>query len=160
MAQVRHRLAADEREQARFIVHSLKGVSGTLGAVAVAHAAAALETALGAGANTTVCEPLIASVEAAYAAVSGAILERLPALPAQPAATPPDAADLKDLVQRLDALLTVGDIAAAHLFRASEGALRAALGEAAAPLAQQIESFDYDQARETLHAIAWPPTAQ
>ncbi|WP_295456577.1 PAS domain S-box protein [uncultured Thiodictyon sp.] len=156
MVELRRRLAADEREQARFIVHNLKGVSGTLGAAAVAHAAAALETALRAGANASVCEPLMATLEAAYTAVSGAILERLPGLPVEPSAKHPAAADLKDLVRRLEALLAVGDIAAAHLFRESEGALRAALGDAATPLARQIESFDYDQARQTLHAIAWP----
>ena len=156
MAEVRRRLAADEREQARFIVHTLRGVSGTLGVVAVQNAAATLERALRTGADAAACEPLMAVVEAAYATVAEVILARLPQEEVEPPAETLEPAGLNDLVQRLMALLAVGDIAAGHLFRESAGALRPVLGEDLVHLTRQIDAFDYDQARDTLSAIRWP----
>jgi len=156
MAELRRRLVAGERDQARFIVHTLRGVSGTLGAAAVQHAAAALETALRTGADTAACEPLIAAVQRAYTAVASDILAQLPQDECAPSAAPPDGAGLRDLVQRLDDLLAVGDIAAGHFFRESVGALRMVLGEDLGRLTRQIDAFDYDRARAILSAIRWP----
>jgi hypothetical protein len=149
-------LVAGERDQARFIAHTLRGVSGTLGAAAVQHAAAALETALRTGADAAACEPLIAAVEGAYTVVAGDILAQLPQDECAAAAAAPDGAALRDLVQRLDALLAVGDIAAGQLFRESAGALRVVLGEDLGRLTRQLDAFDYDRARATLSAIRWP----
>jgi len=159
MAELRSRLAAGERAQARFIVHTLRGVAGTLGAAGVQQAAAALESALRADADAAACEPLIAAVAQAHAEVAHVILARLPqdADRPDPPARAPDPADLKDLVQRLRALLAVGDIAAGYLFRESTEALRAGLGEDLVQLLKRwIEAFDYDQACDTLSAIQWP----
>jgi CheY-like chemotaxis protein len=156
MTAVRQLLAADERDQARLIVHSLKGASATLGADLVKTRAAELETALRTGWTPSACDPLIAAVETDYQALARAILDQVPA---SAAATPPTALDppaLRALIERLTDLLSVGDIAANHLMCDSAAELRATLGEPAETLARQINAFDYDQALMTLSALPRP----
>ena len=150
MARLRECLAAGHRREAQRLAHSLKGSSATLGAVAVQACAAELEAAIKAGRSPDECESLIAAVESSFSALARAILARPPeAAPAAPGGIA-DPAGPNDVLERLEALLALGDIAARTVFQEHETLLRGALGDVADRFAEQIETFAYEQALETL----------
>jgi two-component system sensor histidine kinase/response regulator len=66
---LRQCLADANREEARRIAHSLKGVSATLGAVAIHQASIALEEAIKAGQPLALIEPLIDDTAKVYASL-------------------------------------------------------------------------------------------
>ncbi len=145
-------LAADELDLARALTHRLKGAAGTLGALGVQTAAAALDAALRqhepAAAVQGLCEKLRADSDALFAALGG-----LPRLQASGEGTLPDVAQASVVLVELEPLIASDDTAAGELFDAHRALLLATLGPVAATLGQQLQTFDYPAALQTLRAV-------
>jgi two-component system sensor histidine kinase/response regulator len=156
MASLRASHAAGKTEDARRFAHSLKGASGTLGAVGVQAMAAELEAAIRSGKPATEIEQLSTQLEAAQ---SKLVVDLRAALP-QPAsvqasaAAPSDAASeatTSASIAHLEQLLRSDDMGAGDAMRAAlPGLVRRLSPEAVARLGHQVESYDFEAALETL----------
>jgi len=149
---IRASLSAGDRKTAERVAHTAKGVSGNIGADAVAAAAAQLERAIPAGTDTA---PLIERLEAAL----GALLSRLraalgEAAPAPVASGPVDPARLKPVLERLAAALAASDGQSLDLLSSGDAILRPALGPEYAALEKMINTFDFDAALQILKSSA------
>ena len=151
---VRAHLAEGKREAAERAAHTLKGVAGTLGAGALQKKAAGLEAAIKEGKTEDEIEAHLETVQAALLSLISAILRALPPEEAtevtQPAEVDWDQA--RDLVIRLEALLTEHNAGAIDFFEQSAFILRAALGQAAASVEDPLTSWDLLGALEALRA--------
>jgi signal transduction histidine kinase/DNA-binding response OmpR family regulator/HPt (histidine-containing phosphotransfer) domain-containing protein len=157
MIRLREQLAAGDWTEARRIAHSLKGVSGTLGAVRVQTCAAALEKAIRDEPLSPELEPLIDAVAAAYVTLADAIMQALPDQPKEAAPPAVDWARIRSAATHLAALLADDDLRASEFFHTVAPLLRASFGETAVRLEQNIEAFEYDQALNILRtALAEP----
>ena len=156
---VLERLEAGDREGARLQVHSLKGAAGSVGAVRVQQAAAALEASL--KAETPIDElrdPAVQLMHLLNQLVS-ALRERLPDASASspaPRAVEPHAIGGSD-IELLDALqgrLEAADFRSAALWREARARLRVLIAsdEVATAIEQAIEAHEHDRALELLQA--------
>ncbi|ABK45895.1 multi-sensor hybrid histidine kinase [Magnetococcus marinus MC-1] len=143
-------LQQGEREDAVRQIHTLKGVSGTLGARDLFEAAKALEANLKAH-DTPVDEALLATTEQALQQVLGGL-----AFTAQ-VSSPADGVQAEPLAQRLSALrrlLEEDDVASARLV---EPLLPMLAGSPLAPLAKQlseaVSGYDFEAALLALQAL-------
>ena len=151
MTRLRARLAANEREEARRIAHTLKGASGNLGATAVQRMAAELEAALKQGGDAAQTEALATAAEAELRTLTAAILAALPEeTPAAPVEV--DWATVRRVVDELEPLLATSSMQANDLFEENAALLEAALGPLGASLALRIRGFLYPEALETIRA--------
>jgi len=139
-------LAAGDRDSATRLVHTIKGLAGTLGLGALAREAQALEAALAQGGGGS---PDTAGFAAALAQGCGAIAEALPS-PDTPA--PAVAPAPSKLLDHLEALLAADDADAAELHRQQAAAIAAAVPAAAAAIGKAIRSFDFPAALSALRA--------
>ncbi|MCF8179179.1 MAG: response regulator [Sulfuritalea sp.] len=151
-------IAADETEAPRQRLHALKGVAGTLGATGIQHATLALEQALRDAAPATSLPALVDKLQTELDALCE-LLARLP----EPAgetksgpATVADPARVQTLLKELKPLLASYSTRASALFDTNQPVLLATLGVDAIKLEQQIASFDYPAALETLEALSRP----
>ncbi|MBX3649957.1 MAG: response regulator [Burkholderiales bacterium] len=143
--EIRKALSVGDRITAERVAHTVKGVSGNIGAVAVQEAAARLEAAVRAGNGT---EAQIMQLDEALAAAIGAIQDALgPGAVAEPAIATIDAADALPVLARLAGLLDAADGAAGDYCAENTGLIRAALGEnAAVAVERAVNDFDFDVA--------------
>jgi len=137
------------------LVHTLKGVAGTLGLMRLQEAVKALEETLRShggerdGEETT---HLVESVSAAQRHLHEA-LARLTVQAEPGRSIEVDPAETRGILDRLRALLATDDTAVNALFLESEALLRSTFGPAVAPLGEQIEAFDYPAALKTLESL-------
>jgi PAS domain S-box-containing protein len=156
IAMLRRSLDAGDVAEAQRIAHSLKGASGSLGAVRVQTLAANLEAALRERRDRDEIERWSAVLENELDAIVTAIL----ALPDRPETSPPSEPsalpawpEIKRIVDRLDALLAQDDLEANAVFRESAPLLKKALGEKAYELERLIEGFEYERALALLRTL-------
>ncbi len=153
-ARIRDALARGDDEDARRLVHSLKGVAASLGALDLPAAAAALEPAL-AQPDSELARDALLRMEDSLQRLTGSLrawlTARALATPAM-AAAPPDPAHVASVLERLRALLADDDMQAARLFTDEREGLRAALGARFDALREAIGAFDFDVALRTLDA--------
>ncbi|MCK9381777.1 MAG: PAS domain S-box protein [Sulfuritalea sp.] len=149
ISQLSQQLAANKREEARRIAHTLKGASGNLGATTVQRMAAELEAALKQGGDAARIEPLAAAAEAELQTLATAILA---ALPEETAAAPVevDWAVVRRVLDELEPLLAASSVRANDLFEENAALLKAALGPLGAKLALRIVGFLYPEALEII----------
>lgn len=162
MVELRNQLAAGEWDEARRIAHSLKGVSGTLGATDVHITAAALEQAIHEQRREAELEQLIIAVTVKYEALAVALETYLPEVEQAPAQSLSsiDQSQLEQVVKQLDQLLTEDDLCANDVFKNHKQLLRSAIGEQQTErLAQYILVFEYDLALHLLRS-AFPTGAR
>ncbi len=152
MAELRAGLANGDRATARRLAHTLKGVSGTLGATGVQALAAALETALRDGAPSADLEPSIAALETALTVLVDGIRRHLARL-APPAESAPDGDRLRAVLSELRELCAENNTRATQVARAHADLLHHRLGPAAAELERRIDDFDFETALQTLDAL-------
>jgi two-component system sensor histidine kinase/response regulator len=139
--------------EARRAVHTLKGNAATVGAQALANAAAALEARLTrpeeALAQAADLQQDLARLGLTCQTFIAELTKALPAPTALPD-VPVDWPAARELVTRLLALLSDDDADAVELFQAHEALLKAALGPHHTPLALAMHGYDLDQALQVL----------
>jgi two-component system sensor histidine kinase/response regulator len=140
---------AGRKEEARRIAHSLKGASGTLGAVVVRSLAAELEAAIHDGASDADVLSLSIHVEQALAQLVFALRVALPeAESAAPVGEVPC-----ESITRLEHLLREDDMGAGNALREARPCLARYLSsETLARLNHQVEAYEFQDALETLRA--------
>jgi PAS domain S-box-containing protein len=145
-------LAAGDRAQAERIAHTVKGVAGNIGLIALQAKAAALEKAVASGQGV---KSAASAFEAGLARSVAALADALGAPP--PAAAPADtpAVDAAARASRLAALLAGGDGQATDYLHAHAGALRALFdGGDYAAFERLVQDFDFEAALASLRRAA------
>ena len=150
---LREDLDAGLADAARQRAHALKGAAGSLGAIALQAAAAAIERALGDGMGPPQALPTL--LEALQAEQNGleAMLARLPTEAGAGGETAAAPGRARKVLAELETLLKHDDTAASDLFAAQRPLLLATLGTEAIQLGRQIADFDYPAALKTLRAM-------
>jgi two-component system, sensor histidine kinase and response regulator len=174
VAQVGAALAQGDAPLAERLAHSLKGVSGNLGATAVQHVAGALEKCIRERAGqqaidaarlalAAVLDPLVAQLKVRISPSGG---DGAPALAPQPqatpqAATPVQLAAARDAAAKLAALLHDSDPDAGTFLEANRSALEPLFANGGWPrFAKLVSDYAFDDARALLESAcaATPPT--
>jgi len=145
-------LDADDQETARRIAHSLKGSAGTLGAEAIQQDAATLERGLIDGLQRTQLDMLLATLGARMDPLITQLLRQLP--PSTVLSAPPavelDRDALDEIFKRLRWLLIQGEFSAGQIIEEHHAMLHAALADDYPPIAEAMQEFDFNLARELL----------
>ncbi|MBF0462115.1 MAG: response regulator [Magnetococcales bacterium] len=159
MDRVRRALAQGEREEARRMLHTFKGVAASLGAGELSLAAQELETVLQAG-RLAEEEPALQQVEALWRTVlAGLAVLDIPRPgvegDALAAVVAVDRAALQPLLQELSRRLEAG-LASAEEKLAEITLLLAGSGQEAAlnPVREQIENYEFDEAVRCVSTLA------
>ncbi|MBK1719510.1 response regulator [Thiocystis violacea] len=157
-------LETGERASIRALAHGLKGVSATLGASAVAEAAASLDGAIRADPNLAAerIRELIAAIDQALAPLAR-VLEPLtsqppPALDAATAPAP-DPRRLGQVLDALTALLRENNTRAIGLMQAEKPLLQVSLGARFEQVEQLAIGFEFEEALELIKQIQHRPAA-
>ncbi|MGH8672956.1 MAG: ATP-binding protein, partial [Burkholderiales bacterium] len=147
---IRAALDADDRAAAERIAHTVKGVSGNIGADAVHDAADLLEQAIKAGNES---ERAIAAFESALGAMVARIQDALSEREDDATPVPADRADRATIaaaLTRLAALLRANDGEALDVLLSEQAALRIALGRDFTALERAVNAFDFESALDWL----------
>lgn len=150
MTLLRERLAAGDREEARRLAHTLKGIAGNLGAFATQRLAAELDAAIKEGRQMAELEPLTEATDQELQRLSAAIQATLPAEATQDYAGEVDWPTVRRVVNELTEQLAASSMDANSLFDRHAALLKAALGPLGEELAQRIGDYLYPEALETL----------
>jgi PAS domain S-box-containing protein len=145
---VRGALASGDRENARIVAHSLKGVAGNIGAGDLRQGAARLEAAIKEGQLESQLEPTLGAVEQQLQALLQGLAKALPKPEQSPAEI--DWPLLRQLLNELEELLRMADLEAYRRGTEQAGKLRAALGPVGDRLVGEIEAFAFPEALETI----------
>ncbi|MFA5824768.1 MAG: response regulator [Gallionellaceae bacterium] len=148
--QLRERMVQGNRDEARRLAHTLKGSSGNLGATGMQRLAAELETAIKNGRDATEIEQLAGTAETGLQRLIAGILTALPEEATAPYAGELDWAAVRQILAKLEPMLTASSVQANQVFETHAAQLKAALGPLGEELQQQIERFLYPEALETL----------
>jgi PAS domain S-box-containing protein len=148
IGKVRGALATGDRENARIVAHSLKGVAGNIGAGKLRQCAAQLEAAIKEGQPEDQLEPALGDVEQHLLALLEGLAEALPK--SEQSATDIDWPLLRQLLSELEELLRMADLEAYRRGTEHAGKLRAALGPVGDRLVGEIEAFAFPEALETI----------
>ena len=146
---IRDDQAAGKTDAARQRAHGLKGAAGSLGAVRIQAAVAAVEVALRGATSDASLPELLDALQKEQEALDQ-VLARLP----------PEASEARGerefdpgraltVLDELEQLLARDDTAAGELFSANQSLLMAIPGATARTLGRQVASFDYPAARLT-----------
>ena len=156
LVQLRRQLLGGDLESAGRIAHSLKGVSGNIGAVTVADLAAALEKVGKGNATTEESMVLLLELEQQFVLLRQAILQYLPheAEPAAPVTAEPLSPSLREELQQLKLLLSSNDGEALDCFDHLRDTLVAVITrEEFAELEQLISRFQWHEAESKIAAL-------
>ena len=145
LQQLRAALEAGDQLLAERIVHTLKGVAGSLGAVKVEAAATRLEFVIHAGTPLVHLQNELDTASDALRSVLRALALHLPPEAARTAATPvPDA--MAQHCRRLAQLLAQQDFEAEEYFASHRAVFDAALGDEGEAIKVSIDRFNFEQA--------------
>ena len=142
---IRAELAADNMPEVRRLAHSLKGVSGMIGAFGVQGLAAELEIAIRDDLDAVTVDTRLAALVAAQSATVAAI-RALPVEAPAGAESVPDKQAFAALMARIEPLLNEGDVAVLRLARESAGMLAAGLGADAQRFERALSDYDFPEA--------------
>ena len=132
------------------IVHTLKGVAGTIGAHGLQAAAASLEADLRTAGDQGALRQALATFGALLDGLVAAIAAALPPQPAPIAAQAFVRDDVRAALHELDTFLAEGDTQANACVAMHAPSLRAAFGAEGDALVEEIESFRYGAARDRI----------
>ncbi|MBA3034211.1 MAG: response regulator [Gammaproteobacteria bacterium] len=149
-------LAAGRFDTARQRMHALKGAAGTLGAVRLQTAAAALERALRTADPAGAAVALLADLQLELTALED-ILARLPETPGASGVATANPERAQAVLEQLEPLLASDDLASSDLFETHRPLLLATYGANALPLVRQMANFDYPGALQTLRVLMGQP---
>ncbi|MDO8931430.1 MAG: response regulator, partial [Rhodocyclaceae bacterium] len=157
VADIRAALAAGERETAVRVAHTLKGLSGNIGASGLSKAAGQLEAALDAGGDE-LPHDLLAAVDEQLAALLGAIDRAMPRSVADEATAGDGSLDvpaLAPLLRELALLLADDDAAATARIGPLTALLQGShLADDFSRLGRMTENFAFEQALDLLRVVA------
>ncbi|ADC61995.1 PAS domain S-box protein [Allochromatium vinosum] len=149
-------LANRDGEALARLAHSLKGVAGTLGLIAIAEQAKSLEVARRPESFETP-DRLVAAIDAidqALLALRQALDQsQTPARPAGPADTTLDTEQTRALLDELAALLREDNARAFTLYQHESARLAAIMPDEHAELARRIDQFDFESALELVETV-------
>jgi len=151
----RQYLSQDNVDQAKQLAHTIKGASGTLGLTQLQESAALFEANLKSHSHTMPDKQtarLLDTLTAEYSHFHQALMDIEDNESSAPVAGV-GFSEARVILEHLEKLLKVDDVAANTLFLDSEQLLQQAYGSQATLLGQQIESFDYHVALHTLKSI-------
>jgi CheY-like chemotaxis protein/HPt (histidine-containing phosphotransfer) domain-containing protein len=162
---IRRALSDGEKELARRLAHTLKGLAGTVGAKDLQEAARKLEAALKKREKGPAIKPLIATMETALKEVLKGLskldlhnLEQQQDLPEAPALSREEALPILD---QLAKLLTEGDSEAlACLERLEKSGFLAGKETESARLRDLVEAYQFEEAGELLHDLFYGETIE
>jgi len=145
--EVRAALKAKRADDAERAAHTLKGVSGNIGATALQDDAGKLEAAIKAGQEVADVESMIVNVEQTLSELINAIAAALPQeeTPA-PSSAEVDWTEMAEIVDRLEALLIDDDAEAADVYMRHASDIRAAFSSGAERVEQAIKEYDFETA--------------
>ena len=150
-------LATGDGTTARHCMHALRGAAGSLGAIRVQAAAAAIEDALRGGGAAATLAPLANALRKQLLALD-AVLASQAATAEKRGDFAADPVRVQAVLKQLKPLLASDDTAAADLFEAHRALLLASLGADAMQLQRQIAGFDFPGALDTVSAMIGRPT--
>jgi two-component system sensor histidine kinase/response regulator len=154
-AALRAALAAGDRGTAERIAHTVKGVSGNIGAEAPQQAAAALEQAIREGSETGTQLTAFADAIARTVAAVCAVIDSGPAAEEQAVTANVDKGAAQEVITKLAALLASADGDSGDYCMEHAALLRGVLGaEAAGAVERAVNDFDFDAALAKLRVAA------
>ena len=147
-AHIRRLLAEGNLDEARRLAHSLKGVSATLGATQINHAALALEMAIREGRDPDSLSPLVERAETAYSALQ----EQLSVFHENVSSTGPtvDGEAIRKLLDLIRRELQQGEMSVQDRVRQEANILQQAFGIHHAQFENLVSSFDFEAALDFL----------
>ncbi|MDP3813607.1 response regulator [Pseudomonas sp.] len=152
-AQAQALLAQGAYGDARRVLHTLKGTAATIGADSLAQQASALEDQLKQALEESQVRPQLLALGNACAELIARLQAVLPAqAPTEAATGDIDWPGVRQLVARLELLLSDDDSDAIELFEREAALLKAALGQGFARLERGINSYILVDALAALHA--------
>jgi two-component system sensor histidine kinase/response regulator len=143
---IRNALVAGDPAAAERIVHTLKGLCGSIGAHGLQQQAAGFESMLRSGVTDHVLEPPLVDLEDKIADLIGKLKIHLPAEPADEAWTQPDMSQLPVAVDRLGEMLSDADAESLDFFHRHQILFKAAWPESYRSIRDAVESFDFELA--------------
>jgi len=150
-AEIIDHLNEGDSSTAERLAHTLKGVSGNIGAGEVQAKAAAVESAIREQQPVPAVLELVADARQSLERVIAAIQA---VVPPEEAATRPVAAldwnEVRHLIARLELLLSEDDAEASEVFTESEDVLSTGLGSAAGPIRECLRNYDFEAALSLL----------
>ena len=149
---VRAALAESDWAGAIRLAHTLKGVSGQIGAQTLRTAAEVLERALQEREAPQSLALLTRQIDAMLNTLILAIETRLPPEPRQAEPAMPDAVKLREVTERLAKLLGNADFTVVQLWNAHRDLLQAGLGEHFSRIDEAVQDYDFDVAARALDA--------
>ncbi|MDN3578875.1 response regulator [Chitinimonas viridis] len=152
VAQTREYLATDQRDDARRIMHTLKGTAATIGAPALSALAGEVEQALMEGVAAGEIETMLPKVEADCLALIAALAQAMPEQVETMEAADVDWIEARRLIAQLDQLLADDDSDAIELFENHASLLKAALGPHYNTIERAISSYILVDALAALRA--------
>lgn len=162
-ALLRRHLEAGDRDAARIVAHTLKGVAGNLEARELSASAAALEAALKRGCpeEAALCLPTV-TVHLATVLEGAALLGQEPPAVVNTSGPEPDPAALSAVLMELSRLLAARNLGALDLFEQVRPHLsRLVEPEVVTELIGCMEKLDFNGARESLgRSAAWLNTEE
>jgi two-component system sensor histidine kinase/response regulator len=152
---IRSALAADDSDTAERLAHTLKGVSGSIGAKGLQQEAGELEAAISEHQPRDAVEARLSELSAQLQRLIEQLEESLPEESHETPATV-DLRRLDGVRRRLEALLAADDAEAAEVISADADLLRAGFPNHFRALDAAIHAFDFDAAAAVLRAARGP----
>ncbi|MFH1134524.1 MAG: Hpt domain-containing protein, partial [Pseudomonadota bacterium] len=158
MDQINTALARGDLELAERLAHTVKGVSGNIGAARLQAAAARLESELkpgNSGPDPGSLQDFKLALDDFMAALDVLTDEPQAAGPAPPAAAPPvDLEIIRPLVQRLNELLAEDDMEAEEVLEKLTSCLHGAAAELAEGVGRGLAGYDFEEALAKARELA------
>ena len=143
---IRNALVAGDPAAAERIVHTLKGLCGSIGAQALQQQAGTLESVLRSGGPDQALQAPLADLEDDTADLIDKLKARLPAERVDEAAAQPDMSQLSAVVDRLGEMLSDADAESLDFFHQHQALFKAAWPESYGSIRDAVESFDFELA--------------
>ena len=152
-AEIHKALVAMDWETAERLIHTLKGVSGSIGATAVQSRAETVETAIKTRQFRDAVDGPLEELSGTLQTLVAHLERTLPPVMDKDLVTVEEA-DLKVVCDTLEALLLGDDAEAGNLLESNAGLLRAAFPNHFRRIAENIRAYDFDLALAALRAAA------
>ncbi len=152
-------LNAEDFETAERLAHTLKGVSGNIGATRLQGAAHELEAAIGSHQPRAVADGHLEVVREQLAAIVAQLEEKLPEEHRKPRIAV-DPLRVREVCHRLQTLLADNDPDAGDVWEANSDLMESAFPEHFRKIGDAIRWFDYETALSSLTALTAPVVQQ